>query len=72
MFTAKVLYCYLVCKAEDDDDFVVEMTKPLPADVTKDYIRNNIIGKTNEELANVKCYSHFHCYAIFVITITWK
>ncbi|CAH3028791.1 unnamed protein product, partial [Porites evermanni] len=50
MFTAKVLYCYLVCMAEDDDDFVVEMTKPLPAGVTKDYIRNNIIGKTNEEL----------------------
>lgn len=58
--------------AEDDDDFVVEMTKPLPAGVTKDYIRNNIIAKTNEELANVKCYSHFHRYAVFVITITWK
>ena len=60
MFTAKILYCYWVCMSEEFDDFVLETTKPLPTEnvpgtevdyVT--YIRENILGKTNEELAKV-------------------
>lgn len=53
MFTLKILYCYWVCLAEDDDDFVIETTKPLPFGVTKAFIRDNILGKSNEELAKV-------------------
>lgn len=51
MFTSKILYCYWVCMAEDDDKFLVETTKPLPSVDLKNFIRNNIIGKSNEELA---------------------
>ena len=53
MFTSKILYCYWVCLAEDDDDFVIETTKPLPFGVTKAFLRDNILGKSNEELAKV-------------------
>lgn len=53
MFTSKILYFYWVCLAEDDDDVVIESTKPLPFRVTKAFIRDNILGKSNEELAKV-------------------
>ena len=59
MFTAKILYCYWVCMSEEFDNFVLQTTKPLPTEnlagtdnVT--YIRENILGKTNEELAQVR------------------
>lgn len=54
MFTSKILYCYWVCLAEDDDDFLVITTKSLPSEDAKTFIRNNVIGKSNEEIAQVK------------------
>ena len=60
MFTAKILYCNWVCLSEEFDNFVLETTKPLPTGnvpgtevdyVT--YIRENILGKSNEDLAKV-------------------
>lgn len=60
MFTSKILYCYWVCMAEDFDNFVLETTKQLPQrkvpgeDVDyKTFIKENILGKTNEELSKV-------------------
>ncbi|KAL9973865.1 hypothetical protein ACROYT_G020371 [Oculina patagonica] len=59
MFTSKILYCYWVCMTEDFDNFVLETTKALPSGnvpgTELDYvtfIRERILLKTNEELAN--------------------
>jgi|GEM_PF-195697 len=64
-FSAKLYYCYWLTLAGDSDVFRIESLVPLPekitgfqgqtlatgkADIIR-YIRNNIIGKTNEQLA---------------------
>ena len=54
MFTSKILYCYWACLAEDDDNFVVETNKPLPNEHAKKIMREKIIGKSNEEIAQVQ------------------
>ena len=54
MFTSKILYCYWACLAEDDDNFVVETNKPLPNENAKKIMREKIIGKSNEEIAQVQ------------------
>lgn len=58
------MYCYWVCLAEDDDDFVVETTKPLPNEIPgltedpKTFIKKNILGRSNEDIAKVEfCYN---------------
>lgn len=51
MFTSKILYCYWACLAEDDDNFVVATNKALPSEDAKAFIRKNILGKSNEEIA---------------------
>lgn len=53
-FTAKILYCYWACLAEDDDNFVVATNKPLPSEDAKTFMRDNILGKSNEEIATVE------------------
>lgn len=59
-YTAKLLYCLWVTLAEEDDNFIIETTKPLPEKWTnlsqeqqKRLIKDRIIGKSNEELAKV-------------------
>ena len=54
MFTSKILYCYWACLAEDDDNFVVETNKPLPNEHAKKIMKEKIIGKSNEEIAQVQ------------------
>ena len=54
MFTSKILYCYWACLAEDDDNFVLETNKPLPNEDAKKIMREKIIGKSNEEIAQVQ------------------
>ena len=54
MFTSKILYCYWACLAEDDDNFVVATNKALPSEDAKAFIRKNILGKSNEEIAEVE------------------
>ena len=66
VFTSKILYCYWVCMAEDDDNFVCETTKPLPPGTVpvgpgateevdyKTFIKRNVLGKFNEELSKVQ------------------
>lgn len=59
MFTAKILYCLWVTLANEDDDFVLVTTKPLPKykkwseEQQMKFIRERILGKTNEELVKV-------------------
>jgi len=57
MFTSKLLYCYWTALAEPNDPFFVVPTKPLSPDRTREehikYMRENIIDKTNDELAEV-------------------
>lgn len=60
MFTAKIMYCLWVTLAEDDDNFVLETTKALPKKWNKmsekqqkQFIRERILGKSNEELVKV-------------------
>ncbi|XP_068718076.1 uncharacterized protein [Montipora capricornis] len=56
MFTAKILYCLWVTLADEDDIFVIQTTKSLPTfkKLTEEeqikFIKERIIGKTNEEL----------------------
>jgi len=57
MFTSKILYCQWVTLANEDDNFIIKTTKPLPKWKTwteKEhikFIRKRILGKSNEELA---------------------
>lgn len=58
MYTAKILYCLWITLPEEDDQFIIETTKPLPSawkgmseKKQKEFIRERIIGKSNEELA---------------------
>ncbi|EDO30282.1 predicted protein [Nematostella vectensis] len=55
MFASKLMYCMWTCLARDDDPFFVIPTKPLPPDRTYQehikYMRDNIIGRTNAEIA---------------------
>lgn len=60
MFTAKIMYCLWVTLAQDDDTFVLETTKSLPKKYKKmsekqqkEFIRERILGKSNEELVKV-------------------
>ncbi|XP_022786520.1 uncharacterized protein LOC111326721 [Stylophora pistillata] len=57
MFTAKIMYCLWVTLAQDDDNFVLETTRALPKKYKKmsekqqkEFIRERILGKSNEEL----------------------
>ncbi|KAL9973863.1 hypothetical protein ACROYT_G020369 [Oculina patagonica] len=57
-YTAKMLYCLWLTLPEEDDQFIIETTKPLPPKWNNmsekeqiKFIRERIIGKTNEELA---------------------
>lgn len=57
-YTAKMLYCLWVTLPEEDDNFIIETTKPLPKTwknlsikEQKLFIKTRIIGKSNEELA---------------------
>ena len=59
-YTAKMLYCLWVTLPEEDDNFIIETTKPLPKTwknlsirEQKLFIKTRIIGKSNEELAKV-------------------
>ncbi|KAK2567754.1 L-tyrosine decarboxylase [Acropora cervicornis] len=60
MFTAKILYCLWVTLANEDDNFVLVTTKPLPKfnewseEQQIKFIRERILGKTNEELVKDK------------------
>ena len=60
MYTAKMLYCLWLTLPEEDDQFIIETTKPLPPKWNKmsekeqiKFMRERIVGKTNEELAKV-------------------
>ena len=59
-YTAKMLYCLWVTLPEEDDNFIIETTKPLPkwkgmsTKEQKQFMRERIIGKSNEDLAKVK------------------
>lgn len=64
MFTAKIMYCLWVTLAQDDDTFVLETTKSLPKKYKKmsekqqkEFIRERILGKSNEELVKVFFFS---------------
>lgn len=58
-----MLYCLWVTLPEDDDNFIIETTKPLQEwngmseNKQKQFIRERILGKSNEELAKVKARS---------------
>ena len=59
MFTSKILYCQWLALANEDDIFVIKTTKPLSKwknwsekEQIK-FIRERILGKSNEELAQV-------------------
>ena len=55
-FTSKLMYCLWTTLAQDNDPFIVVTTKPLKSTIVADpiaFIRNNIIGKSNEEIAKV-------------------
>ena len=58
-----MLYCLWVTLPEEDDNFIIETTKPLPKwkgmseNEQKQFIRERILGKSNEELAKVKARS---------------
>jgi len=65
MYSTKIFYCYWITLAGDEDNFKIEPMVPLPNKLTgpnekvlgndessiKDFIRTNIIGKSNEEIA---------------------
>ncbi|ACL03319.1 peptidase S10 serine carboxypeptidase [Desulfatibacillum aliphaticivorans] len=65
MFSTKIYYCYWVTLANDKDNFKIEPIVPLPDQIAlpggkasiqgesaiKAFIRQNIIGKSNEEIA---------------------
>jgi len=59
MFTSKILYCLWVTLANEEDNFVIETTKTLPKFKNwsekhqMKFIRERILGKTNDELAQV-------------------
>lgn len=59
MFTAKIMYCMWITLADNDDNFVIETTKPLPkfknwTEMQQNkFIKERILGKSNEELAQV-------------------
>ena len=60
MFTAKMMYCLWITLAEDDDNFVIETTKPLPKKWNNmnekqqiQFIKDRILGRPNEELIQV-------------------
>lgn len=59
MFTSKILYCQWATLAKEDDIFVIKTTKPLPNlnnwsdEEHIKFIRERILGKSNEELARV-------------------
>ena len=65
MYSTKIFYCYWITLASDGDNFKIEPIVPLPDQLMgpngkmlgnnensiKNFIRNNIIGKSNEEIA---------------------
>ena len=59
MFNAKILYCQWATLAKEDDIFVIKTTIPLPSltnwseDDHITFIRERIVGKSNEEIARV-------------------
>ena len=59
MFTAKILYCLWVTLANEDDNFVLVTTKSLPEfkkwseEQQIKFIRERILGKTDEEIVKV-------------------
>ena len=64
MFTAKMMYCLWVTLAQDDDNFVLETTRALPKKYKKmsekqqkEFIRERILGKSNEELVKVQFFN---------------
>ena len=74
------MYCLWVTLANEDDNFVIETTKPLPKFKNWSekqqikFIRERILGKTNDELAQVtrnfaqysgtlsSCIAFLNCY----------
>ena len=59
-YTAKMLYCLWLTLPEEDDQFIIETTKPLPPKWNNmsvkeqiKFMRERIVGKTNEELSKV-------------------
>ena len=59
MFNAKILYCQWATLAKEDDIFVIKTTIPLPSLINWSeedhitFIRERIVGKSNEEIARV-------------------
>ena len=59
MFTSKIVYCLWVTLAKEDDNFVIQTTKPLPKFKNWSepeqlrFIRERILGKSNERLVQV-------------------
>lgn len=53
-FTSKLMYCLWTTLAQDGDPFIVVTTKPLKSTIVPDdpvqFIRDNIMGKSNEEI----------------------
>jgi len=56
-FGAKILYCTWLTLATESDNFICVPMKPLPTDKNEDeaktFIKENILGKTNEEISRV-------------------
>ena len=59
MFTSKIVYCLWLTLARENDNFVVQTTKPLPKfknwseqEQTR-FIKERILGKSNEQLVQV-------------------
>ena len=59
MFTSKIVYCLWLTLAKEDDNFVIQTTKPLPEfkNLSEQeqirFIRERILGKSNEQLVQV-------------------
>ena len=72
-FTSKLMYCLWTTLAFDKDPFVVVTTKPLRSELVADpvqFIRDNIMGKSNEDIAKVPCISY--CFFAVAETLKYK
>ena len=51
------MYCLWTTIAQDQDPFIVVTTKPLTSEIVREdpvqFIRDNIMGKSNEEIEKV-------------------
>ncbi|XP_015748257.1 PREDICTED: uncharacterized protein LOC107328056 [Acropora digitifera] len=60
MFTSKIVYCLWVTLAKEDDNFVIQTTKPLPKFKNWSeqeqirFIRERILGKSDERLVQLE------------------